>query len=91
MSKKTIIFVEAVNEKDRALQTAIRAFAIIRYGGSITPSESKIFIDLCSLALPMKYRFPRATWEQMEKQIKESLLEREKSMACKAQSPARNT
>ena len=75
MSKLTIDFVEAVSQKDRALQTAIRAFAIVRFGGSLTAEEAKLFIDLCSLALPMKYRFPRKTWEEMETQVKEALAE----------------
>lgn len=71
--RKTISFVEAVSQKDRALQTAIRAFAIIRFGGSLKPDEAKIFIDLCSLALPNKYRFPRQLWEQIETQVHEAL------------------
>jgi hypothetical protein len=71
----SVKFISAVSQKDRALQTAIRAFAIIRYGGSLTPKEAKIFIDLCSLALPMKYRFPRETWEQMEAGVKQALAE----------------
>lgn len=71
----SVRFIEAVSVKDRALQTAIRAFAIIKYGGSLTPDEAKLFIDLCSLALPMKYRFPRATWEEMEANVKQSLVE----------------
>jgi hypothetical protein len=69
----TISFVEATNTKDRALQTAIRAFSIIRFGGTLNSEEAKLFIDVCSLALPMKYRFPRSVHEAMEKQIKESL------------------
>jgi hypothetical protein len=69
----SVRFIEAVSNKDRALQTAIRAFAIIRFGGSLTPEEAKQFIDLCSLALPMKYRFPRATWEQIEAGVKVAL------------------
>lgn len=72
MTERSIQFVEAVLPKDKALQTAIRAFAIIRYGGQLTLDEAKLFIDICSLALPNKYRFPRATWEQIEKQIHES-------------------
>jgi hypothetical protein len=72
--KKTISFVEAVNPKDRALQTAIRAFSIIRFGGTLNSEEAKLFIDICSLALPMKYRFPRSVHEAMEKQVKESLV-----------------
>jgi hypothetical protein len=69
----SVKFVEAVNQKDRALQTAIRAFGIIRFGGKLEPHEAKYFIDLCSLALPMRYRFPRETWEQMERAINEKL------------------
>jgi hypothetical protein len=72
----TVRFIESVLDKDRALQTAIRAFAIIRFGGSLTPEEAKLFIDVCSLALPMKYRFPREAWEQMEAAVKLSLEER---------------
>jgi predicted metalloenzyme YecM len=69
----SVRFIEAVSTKDKALQTAIRAFAIIRFGGSLTPEEAKLFIDVCSLALPMKYRFPRESWEQMEAGVKQSL------------------
>ena len=69
----SVKFIEAVTQKDRALQTAIRAFAIIRFGGSLTPKEAKIFIDLCSLALPMRYRFTRESWKQMEDGVKVSL------------------
>ena len=72
----SVKFIPAVCKKDLALQTAIRAFGIIRYGGSLTPEEAKIFIDLCSLALPMKYRFPRETWAQMEAGVTQSLLEK---------------
>ena len=71
----SVKFIEAVTPKDRALQTAIRAFAIIRYGGSLTPAEAKLFIDMCSLALPMKYRFPRETWQQIEAGVTQTLAE----------------
>jgi hypothetical protein len=56
-------------------QTCIRAFAIIRFGGHLTPEEAKLLIDLCSLSLPMKYRFPREAWEQMEAGVKQKLAE----------------
>jgi len=72
----SVKFIEAVSQKDKALQTAIRGFAIIRFGGKLEPSEAKYFIDLCSLALPMKYRLPRETWEQMEAGVKLALAER---------------
>lgn len=72
----SVKFIEAVSQKDRALQYAIRAFAIIRFGGKLEPHEAKHFIDVCSLALPMKYRFPRETWEQMEAGVKLALQER---------------
>jgi hypothetical protein len=62
----SVKFIRAVNPKDVALQTMLRVLGIIRYGGHITPEEAKPFIDLCSLALPMKYRFPRSTWEEIE-------------------------
>jgi hypothetical protein len=71
--KKAISFIEAINPKDRALQTAIRAFSIIRFGGSLTPDEAKLFIEVCSLALPNKYRFPRHVHEAMERQVKEAI------------------
>lgn len=71
-------FVEAVSIKDKALQTAIRAFAIIRFGGSLTGKEAKLFIEICSLALPNKYRFTREQWEIMEQNIQLSLSEKEK-------------
>jgi len=71
----SVKFIPAVYQKDRALQTVLRAFGIIRYGGSLTPEEAKIFIDLCSLALPMKYRFPRETWAQIEAGVTQSLLD----------------
>jgi hypothetical protein len=73
----SVRFIEAVSAKDRALQTMLRALGIIRYGGSLTPDEATLFIDVCSLALPMKYRFPRSTWEQIEAGVKLSLAERE--------------
>ena len=68
-------FIEAVTQKDRALQTVIRALGIIRYGGSLTPSEAKLFIDLCSLALPMKYRLPREEWAKIEMGVTQTLIE----------------
>ena len=71
----SIRFIEAVTQKDRALQTAIRAFAIVRYGGKLEPHEAKLFIDMCSLALPMRYRFPRQVWEDIEAGVKLSLKE----------------
>ena len=71
----SVKFIEAVSNKDKALQTAIRAFAIIRFGGSLTPEDAKLFIDVCSLALPNKYRFPRETWQQIEAGVTQSLLE----------------
>lgn len=75
--RKTISFIEAGTPKDRALQTCIRAFSIIRYGGTLTPDEAKLFIDICSVALPNKYRFPRELHETIEKQVKEAIgLER---------------
>jgi predicted metalloenzyme YecM len=72
----SVRFIEAVTAKDRALQTAIRAFAIIKFGGKLEPHEAKLFIDVCSLALPMRYRFPRQTWEDIEAGVKLSLSER---------------
>lgn len=69
-------FIRAVSAKDVALQDAIRAFAIIRFGGHLEPQEAKIFIDECSLALPMKYRFTREQWEIMEQNVQISLSER---------------
>ena len=70
-------FIEAVNPKDRALQSAIRAFAIIRFGGALEPHEAKLFIDMCSLALPMKYRFTREQWDIMEQNVQLSRAEQE--------------
>lgn len=69
----SVTFVEAKLPKDKALQTAIRAFAIIRFGGSLTPDEAKLFCEVCSLALPNKYRFPRSVWEQMERGVHERI------------------
>lgn len=71
----SVKFIEAITPKDKALQHAIRAFAIIRFGGKLEPHEAKIFIDMCSLALPMKYRFPRQTWEDIESGVTLSLRE----------------
>jgi hypothetical protein len=75
----SIRFIEGVSTKDKALQTAIRAFAVIRFGGSLTQEEAKLFIDICSLALPMKYRFPRATWGQIKVGVKQRIAEKNES------------
>jgi hypothetical protein len=74
--KKTISFIEAINPKDRALQTAIRAFSIIRFGGSLTPEEAKLFIEVCSLALPNKYRFPRSELARLYVSSRELIRQR---------------
>lgn len=71
----SVKFIEAVTQKDRALQTVIRALGIIRYGGSLSPSDAKLFIDLCSLALPNKYRLPREEWVKIEMGVTQTLLE----------------
>lgn len=71
----SVEFIEAVTQKDKALQTAIRAFAIIRFGGKLKPEEAKILTELCSLALPMRYRFPRKTWEQIEAGVLRAIAE----------------
>lgn len=68
----SVTFIPAVTQKDKALQTAIRAFSIVRFGGKLEPHEAKLFIDICSLALPMKYRFTREQWEIMEQNIRAS-------------------
>jgi hypothetical protein len=71
----TVEFVEAVSKKDKALQTAIRAFAIIRFGGKLNANEAKLMCDVLSLALPMKYRFPRFAWVAMEAGVRQRLAE----------------
>lgn len=46
-----------MTKKDQALRYAVKAFLIIAHGGHLLPSEAKTFAELCSVALPVKYRF----------------------------------
>lgn len=64
-----------MNHKDHALRMAAKAFMIIRFGGYLTADEAKTFCDLCCLALPMKYRFPRAEIDAIRVGIEQALLE----------------
>jgi hypothetical protein len=71
----SVRYIEARTQKDRALQLVIRALGIIRYGGHLTPTEAKTFIDLCSLALPNRYRLTREEWAKIEMGVTQTLIE----------------
>lgn len=71
----SVEFIQAQSKKDHAIQTAIRALAIIRYGGYLSHKEAKLFIDLLSLSLPMKYRFPREVFEEIKRGVHQTLTE----------------
>jgi len=73
----SVKFIEAPDKKGQAIQTALRALGIIRYGGTLAPDDAKKIIDYLSLCLPMKYRFPRETWVQIEMAVTQTLLEQD--------------
>lgn len=64
-----------MNQKDEALRIAAKAFLIIRFGGSLTAKEGKMFCDLCCLALPMKYRFEKSELVEIEAGVRRTLAE----------------
>jgi hypothetical protein len=65
----TVKFIEAPDKKGQALQVALRVMGAIRYGGTVTPEQAECFINYFSLALPMKYRFPKSTWEEIKLKV----------------------
>lgn len=66
-----------MNQKDEALRVAAKAFLIIRFGGTLTANEAKMFCDLCCLALPMKYRFEKQELVNIEAGVRRTLDEQE--------------
>jgi hypothetical protein len=73
-----------MNQKDEALRIAAKAFLIIRFGGSLTAKEGKMFCDLCCLALPMKYRFEKFEFVDIEAGVRRTLAEQAVAMNSEA-------
>lgn len=66
MSKrKPAKFIEARRPRDKTLQVLMRTFLLIENGVELTKEEAHLCFQICALALPMRYRFPREYGEML--------------------------
>jgi hypothetical protein len=48
-----------MSQKDQALRKTMKFLRCVAEGAPVTREEFKLFVDLCGLALPMKYRLSK--------------------------------
>ena len=56
-----------MSKKDEALRIAVRFLLAGYFGAPFTRQNMKAVADVCSVALPMKYRMPRKDFEALQK------------------------